>query len=145
MLQSEQRLPEPFGEPVARQQTGLVVTLEAAYNGEGCFASGVAGKEGQAGFVVELEAWGTILRKRKIMLWYKLLPFWRNGTLPSQVHVWGSRRGVMFQVSVGMAQKNKTTSKRAKNLKEEQSQGCPEQRSPSEPAEGLRECEQSLS
>lgn len=64
-------LPEPFGEPVARQQTGLVVTLEAAYNGEGHFA----GKEGQAGFVVELEAWGTILRKRKIMPWYKLLTF----------------------------------------------------------------------
>lgn len=75
MLQSEQRLPEPFGEPVARQQTGLVVTLEAAYNGKGHFASGVAGKEGQADFVMELEAWGTILRKRKIMPWYKLLTF----------------------------------------------------------------------
>lgn len=61
-------LPEPFGEPVARQQTGLVVTLEAAYNGEGHFASGVAGKEGQAGFVVELEAWGTILRKKNYAL-----------------------------------------------------------------------------
>lgn len=105
MWQSEQHLPEPFGEPVARQQTGLVVTLEAAYNGEGHFASGVAGKEGQAGFVVELEAWGSILRKRKIMLWYKLFTFWRNGTLPSQVYVWGSRWGVMFQVSVGMAQR----------------------------------------
>lgn len=78
---------------MARQQTGLVVTLEAAYNVEGHFASGVAGKEGQAGFVVELEAWGTILRKRKIMLWYKLLIFWRDGTLPSQVCVWESRRG----------------------------------------------------
>lgn len=47
MLQSEQRLPEPFDEPVARRQTSLMVTLEAAYNGEGHLASGVAGKEGR--------------------------------------------------------------------------------------------------
>lgn len=45
------QLASPFDESVARQEMGLMVTLERATQGEGHFASGVAGKKGRTGFV----------------------------------------------------------------------------------------------